>query len=445
MLASAAPSLPVKSETAPIVNIPEWIESLNAAKASWEAKGSPANDVSFFRPFVTQIYKVFNELNCLNLSFRIVKDEQDKKNDESLKAAATSTESKPQKDGDDTIMADDGASATTASSATIDSPYVEPTEFSPGIDYVELDAFYEAILSVVVTESDGSESRPVLTAMMNGFRALLNELILRPIQSNQVHPALMRALPIMYENTALWFDPSSYELLKLLCKFLSILPRSAKKLLVSWMCDVERWRSPADAAKSITNRPNRMYSTARLEMLLGALQQFISVRIYDKQDLRDVVPAVIFISCLHEANENLSKMYRSIPISVPKVARLPIPIEPQLWYNDAINNEVDLKQDFRRWVQQSRAGTSGGSSDFSFFKYNFILDAGSKANLLKYDSQMQQHQQYRDSLIMNGMDQRAGYLILEVRRNNLIADTMRSLANKSPADYKKPCVNEFST
>jgi hypothetical protein len=42
-----------------------------------------------------------------------------------------------------------------------------------------------------------------------------------------------------------------------------------------------------------------------------------------------------------------------------------------------------------------------------------------------------------------GMNERAGYLILEVRRSNLVHDTMRGLANKSSADYKKPLKVHF--
>ncbi len=51
--------------------------------------------------------------------------------------------------------------------------------------------------------------------------------------------------------------------------------------------------------------------------------------------------------------------------------------------------------------------------------------------------------QYRDSVLANGMNERAGYLMLEVSRSNLIADTMRGLANKSPQDLKKPLKIHF--
>ena len=50
-------------------------------------------------------------------------------------------------------------------------------------------------------------------------------------------------------------------------------------------------------------------------------QQFISVRIYDKQALTDVVPAVVVISLIHEANEGFARFYRSIPMDVPRSAK----------------------------------------------------------------------------------------------------------------------------
>jgi hypothetical protein len=138
--------------------------------------------------------------------------------------------------------------------------------------------------------------------------------------------------------------------------------------------------------------------------------------------------------------------YRSIPWSVPRAARAPVPLDRKLFYNDGVNGEgsggVNLKEEFRRWMHQQR-GAKLGANDFSFTKNSFILDAGSKAMLLKYDAQVQQHQTYRDNVLAAGMNERAGYLILEVRRSNLVPDTMRGLANKSSGDYKKPLKVHF--
>jgi len=324
------------------------------------------------------------------------------------------------------------------------SPYLAADEFNPALDYTELDAFYASILSVSVTDAkSGDVSFPLLVSMLNGMRALLNELLMRPLGEGQVSPTLLRAVFIMLENAELWSDPSHYDELARLLRFVAALPRVAKKLLVSWYQDVERWTA-GEPLRLSEGRKRRMYSLERLERLLGFLQQFISVRIFDRKDLRDVVPAVVVISLLHEANEHFGRLYRAIPLSVPRSAKAPVPLAYQLFNNDAVNELADLKQDFRRWMMQQQGQSAGAPGElFSFSKYNFILDAGSKATLLKYDAAVQMQAQYRDSLLANGMDERAGYLVLEVARANLIPDTMRQLANKQPTDLKKPLKIHF--
>ena len=440
---------PLKPREAPIEDVAEWVRQVAEAKAAWEAKGSPSGDLSFFRPLVTRIYKVFNDMAAINLSFRVKKEAEDEQaeQDKATAAAATATAAASSDNtmtDVDTLSLPLTAASSAAASASIAcvaaaaasaaSPYIEADQFQPGLNYDDLEAFYSSVLDVCIVDKDGNESRPLLTSMLNGLRSLFLEP--HPMSDRQVHPALLRAVPILLINAQLWFDPSYYEMLKMLTRFIASLPMPAKKLITSWLSDVERW-TPGTPRQLTVHQRQRMFSMDKLEQLLGALQQFISVRIFDKEDLGDVAPAVVCISLIHAANEEFAAWRRAIPLSVPRVAAVPVPLDFKLFYNDAVNDQADLKVDFRRWMMQLRGG-SLGPADFSFSKYNFVLDAGSKASLLKYDAQVQQQIQYRDSVISGGMQERAGYLILEVRRSNLIADTMRALANKTPTDYKKP-------
>jgi hypothetical protein len=455
---------PLKSTEAPIESAAGWVAQVDAARAAWEAAGSPSNDLALFRPLTTRIYRVFNELNCLALSFRVTKDKEEAAAAAVTLAAPPNPEDVTMKSAEarDDAMVDDAASSAAAPAASAvaaqpsaatalttvqnsdASPYLAADEFTPALDYTELDSFYASILSVSVTDAkSGDVSFPLLVSMLNGMRALLNELLMRPLGEGQVSPTLLRAVFIMLENAELWSDPSHYDELARLLRFVAALPRVAKKLLVSWYQDVERWTA-GEPLRLSEGRKRRMYSLERLERLLGFLQQFISVRIFDRKDLRDVVPAVVVISLLYEANEHFGRLYRAIPLSVPRSAKAPVPLAYQLFNNDAVNELADLKQDFRRWMMQQQGQSAGAPGElFSFSKYNFILDAGSKATLLKYDAAVQMQAQYRDSLLANGMDERAGYLVLEVARANLIPDTMRQLANKQPTDLKKPLKIHF--
>ena len=406
---------------------------------------------------MTRVYGVFDDFKSLNASFRVQKTEEDRKrereeiekekNNMSDAAPTTAEAVAPVAASSAAPVAAASSSASASASrvasleAKLSDPLIAADEFHAGLDYEQLRAFYASVNDLVFTDKDGNENRPLLTSMLNGMRrGMLN---FTPMAAHHVHPQLLRIVPILLCNTEMWFDPSNYELLTLLLtRVVAPLPRPAKKLLVSWFCDVERW-APGVPVVLTAQQKSRMFSMEQLENLLGVLQQYISVRVFDKNDLREVAPAVVAISLLHEANEKFGQWYRAIPSSVPRAAKFPVQLQPQLFYNDAINSQADLKVEFHRWM---RLRMQGGlkESDFSFSRYNFILDAGSKASLLKYDSMMQMQNQYRDSVIANGMNERAGYLVLEVRRNNLIPDTLRALANKTPSQYKLPLKIHFS-
>ena len=50
-----------------------------------------------------------------------------------------------------------------------------------------------------------------------------------------------------------------------------------------------------------------------------------------------------------------------------------------LFYNDAVNQEVNLKEDYRRWK-------AGGSDEFSFCEHPYVLEPASKSRVLMHDS-----------------------------------------------------------
>jgi len=132
-------------------------------------------------------------------------------------------------------------------------------------------------------------------------------------------------------------------------------------------------------------------SQDRFERLLGVLQQFITCRLLDHSTNTDeVFAAVRIMKVLYDINTD--KGY----------------VEVSEFHNDIVNNPeiLDLRQDFRRWVQNLRRreehqqhssaeGSSSSSlpkvglSDTSLCDYPFILDPGSKADILKLDARTQ--------------------------------------------------------
>ena len=56
-----------------------------------------------------------------------------------------------------------------------------------------------------------------------------------------------------------------------------------------------------------------------------------------------------------------------------------------LFYNDAVNQEVNLKEDYRRWK-------AGGADEFSFCEHAYVLEPASKSRVLMHDSTAQMTQ-----------------------------------------------------
>ncbi len=136
--------------------------------------------------------------------------------------------------------------------------------------------------------------------------------------------------------------------------------------------------------------------------------------------------------------------------------RLPTKLTFNDFENDAINEEIDLKEDFRTWylsrrenTQRNRAPSDFGDRKmrFSFCLYPFILDAAAKANILRYEASVEQQKNQRQSfmehMMPNGLGQftvRADvmYLVLKVRRDHIVEDTLTKVDSKPNSDLKKP-------
>lgn len=68
------------------------------------------------------------------------------------------------------------------------------------------------------------------------------------------------------------------------------------------------------------------------------------------------------------------------------------------FYNDAINDSLDLQEDFKRWyyrnyTEEGRA-SAGAEMFFSFCDCPFVLDAAAKSKILQYDAIVQQREQF---------------------------------------------------
>jgi len=97
-------------------------------------------------------------------------------------------------------------------------------------------------------------------------------------------------------------------------------------------------------------------------------------------------------------------------------------VDPEMFNNDAVNSELSLKSDYKRWIEHH---------NFSFCKYHWILDASSKRDILHLDARYEMSDHFREAMIqrlyVGAMS--SPYLTVEVRRSNLIRDTIVQLQN----------------
>uniref|UniRef100_A0A4W4EVY6 HECT domain-containing protein n=2 Tax=Electrophorus electricus TaxID=8005 RepID=A0A4W4EVY6_ELEEL len=116
------------------------------------------------------------------------------------------------------------------------------------------------------------------------------------------------------------------------------------------------------------------------------------------------------------------------------------------FYIHELEELVDIRSDYITWIQQ-QVFSMGMDSQVTLCKYPFIFDAQAKTTLLQTDAviQMQmavdqaQRQNLSSFFLPGGVAESVHpCLILIVRRENVVGDTMEVLRKSKNVDYKKP-------
>ncbi|KAJ3257264.1 putative E3 ubiquitin-protein ligase HTD2 [Boothiomyces macroporosus] len=98
-------------------------------------------------------------------------------------------------------------------------------------------------------------------------------------------------------------------------------------------------------------------------------------------------------------------------------------------YNETVEESLDLKEDYPKWKVHD---------GFSFCNYSFLLSTATKGDILRIESMIQMRHELQDSFfraMFIGVNN--PYLQLEVRRTNIIRDTLYQLEGKTNHDLKK--------
>merc|ERR1712070_241251 len=104
----------------------------------------------------------------------------------------------------------------------------------------------------------------------------------------------------------------------------------------------------ADMRSSMTDS-FQLYDKELLESTVGMVQQFITVRLLSERTIdRKIMDATKVLGMLHRANEQTGHLTMTA------------------FYNDAINDELDMDADYARWI--------GNQEEFCFCNYSYMLD-----------------------------------------------------------------------
>ncbi|RLN74570.1 hypothetical protein BBJ28_00015168 [Nothophytophthora sp. Chile5] len=302
-------------------------------------------------------------------------------------------------------------------------------------------------------------------ALQNTFRNALEMLVTQPwnVCSTWQTPHALRFFLVMLEHPAM-FDPDYLNVVGGLCKLFFHVSDDAKALV---------------RAQWVT-----FFSADELHRLLDILQQAITVCLYGSRKMDLVYAACSVLAELHVVNRERSSG-----------------VEPfatyDEFYNDAVNSEVDIVQDYarsiifwkkrraatrvarrmeeqeRRRLRQQQEGEDGESeeqqqqereseeqeaeehmpermlSEMSFCDFPFVLDAASKSKVLQIDSDLEQRARAQDAVLSRSMLLLDGdpspYLVLKVRREHIVEDAMQQLvrASSSAETLKKPLKVKF--
>ncbi|CAG0923279.1 unnamed protein product, partial [Notodromas monacha] len=245
-----------------------------------------------------------------------------------------------------------------------------------------------------------------------GARSVVHKNLLKSIintmmqENRKMHEKdELRALFILL-MTPIFASQSSYTVFAHLLRQITSLPNGDHQLLVGWFKLVKR---------------------SMFESMVQHLLQFITVRQFPPADIslpplgksRWWIPtATKVLALLNVANNK----------SVPPIVKY------TYFYNSTLDH-LDLMQEYYNWQAPDRPDR------FSFCQYPFILSIVAKRYILTKDSEQQMIQTARRSLVAKVSRHQVPdidifFLNIHVRRNHLVADSLKEIGRKQ-RDLKK--------
>eukprot|EP01043_Picozoa_sp_COSAG02_P054824 COSAG02_NODE_6269_length_3693_cov_9.040345_1_plen_859_part_00 len=316
--------------------------------------------------------------------------------------------------------------------------YQASSDAGPLVKFVGQSFSDERVLSYAFLKQDELTSRERSGLDIQAIQEAYGELMM--VENEAVQSAMHTAVSNLVKNLRMMAGTHYTEFsLVEMRQFMVLLMDPS---LMEYACEDEKQRRVLDLMYCATSVPDSLQEVLTnwlkqldegdFSMLLAVFQSYITVKItaatvsdeHRVISLDTIFPAVKMLGLLHKANETLGFM------------------QPEDFYNDAVNQIVNMKEDYKRWeywVDEDERHTK-----FSFCAYSFILDAHSKSIVIRSDGERQMQVRMRRNLFAHllGGGENQLYLKVKVRRDHLLEDAPAQF-DKDADDLKKPLKVSF--
>lgn len=272
-------------------------------------------------------------------------------------------------------------------------------ETDSGVKWDDVSELYRVVSQ---TEGPGNALTYALKTLVSeidlGVRGYNNAAQLRPLLFAFLNPRLE--------------DPDLHKEVSTLCNAIGKLTPEMRDIAKHWLA---------------------RFNAAQLDHIVGVLQQFTTVTLLEGRVISDPVKAAVrVLQLVSDANDESERLTGKHTVDFT------------VFYNDVVNEEVNLVDDYDHWLSIRRERSSRGH-DFSFCSYPALLDAHSKSRILTISAQDQMRREFRETL-MRAMFTGTGeqpYLILAVNRESIVPDSLAQLAAHDPSSLRKPLKVRF--
>uniref|UniRef100_A0A3Q1GUS9 HECT and RLD domain containing E3 ubiquitin protein ligase 3 n=1 Tax=Acanthochromis polyacanthus TaxID=80966 RepID=A0A3Q1GUS9_9TELE len=270
----------------------------------------------------------------------------------------------------------------------------------PGIDLNSVRMLFETL------------NKPAFSGLLEQATKSFESMLIPQLPRSPPDVEAMRIYLILSEYPALQDSKNYIRLTIPLAMAILRLDANPSKVLDNWWCLVDG---------SVFTRMVDMYKSIVVFMLTGGKTVLVPVW-YENYFLA----TLRLLEKLHKVNLKANH------------------VEYSRFYIPDITNLVDIQEDYLKWFL-NRAEIS----DFltvNLCAYPFILNAQAKTTMLQTDAELQMQMAVSGANLHNVFMlltlephlARNPYLVLHVRRNHLVSDTLRELTMYSDVDLKKP-------